>query len=345
MILDSIDALKERNGSSSQTILRHIKANYAVEENCDKKVRLAIWCLVGRKKLLLVKGKVAPVSFKVNLIDKSKKKFVKAEAKKTRGKPKVMKETDSSSQAIEVKILLQFSCRLKKLLQEFREETGSVPKPNNLVRKTKVEKKTDSSSQAIGVEIPLQLSRRPKMHQQEIPKKNCSVSKPNNLIRKHKVVNKPDSSSQAIGVEIPLELFRRPKKLLQEIPKEIGSMQKPNNLVIGETSELLVSWPLSCLDSKTVCSIDLKRLSQLKDMGNSEHYKIIKIDKSKAVTSKGTTVNLKVLMSPGSSEKTAKKVASIGTPKKPIDEITAKKQAVGKSITENGKLENTPAEK
>ena len=44
MILDSIDALKERNGLSSQTILRHIKANYAVEEDCDKKVRLAIWC-------------------------------------------------------------------------------------------------------------------------------------------------------------------------------------------------------------------------------------------------------------------------------------------------------------
>ena len=294
-----------------------------------------------------MKGKVTPVSFKVNLIDKSKKKFVKAEAKKTRGKPKVMKETDSSSQAIEVKIPLQLSCRPKKLLQEIREETGSVPKPNNLVRKTKVGKKTDSSSQAIGVEIPLQLSRRPKMHQQEIPKKNCSVSKPNNLIRKHKVVKKSDSSSQAIGVEIPLELFCRPKKLLQEILKEIGSMQKPNNLVIGESSELLVSWPLSCLDSKTVCSIDLKRLSQLKNMGNSEHYKIIKIDKSKkkVVTSKGTIVNLKLSMSPGSSEKTAKKVASIGTPKKPINEITAKKETVGKSTTENGKLENTPAEK
>ena len=86
MISAAITALKERNGSSRQAIVKYIKANYKVGENSDVHVKMALKRGVASGALMQPKGTGASGSFKLAKVapkPKAKKPAKKPAAKKT----------------------------------------------------------------------------------------------------------------------------------------------------------------------------------------------------------------------------------------------------------------------
>lgn len=65
MISAAITALKDRNGSSRQAIVKYVKANYKVGEGCDVHVKMALKRGVASGALSQPKGTGASGSFKV----------------------------------------------------------------------------------------------------------------------------------------------------------------------------------------------------------------------------------------------------------------------------------------
>ena len=65
MISQAIAALKERNGSSRQAIVKYVKGNFKVADNCDSHVKLSLKRLVVAGTLIQVKGTGASGSFKL----------------------------------------------------------------------------------------------------------------------------------------------------------------------------------------------------------------------------------------------------------------------------------------
>lgn len=110
MISTAITTLKERNGSSRQAILKYIKANNKVGDNCDRHLKMALKRGVAAGALNQVKGTGASGSFKVGKVgkgEKSKSKKVApkkssttakkpATTKKPAKKPAAKKSTSSS---------------------------------------------------------------------------------------------------------------------------------------------------------------------------------------------------------------------------------------------------------
>ena len=90
MIKAAITALKERTGSSRQAIVKYIKANYKVVDNCDVHVKLALKRGVTAGVLSQPKGTGASGSFKVVKKEEPKKKPAKKPAAK---KPAAKKPT------------------------------------------------------------------------------------------------------------------------------------------------------------------------------------------------------------------------------------------------------------
>lgn len=74
MISAAIVALKERNGSSRQAIIKYIKANYKVGDNADVHVKMALKRGVASGALAQPKGTGASGSFKVVKKAEPKKK-------------------------------------------------------------------------------------------------------------------------------------------------------------------------------------------------------------------------------------------------------------------------------
>ena len=96
MIVAAVLALKERNGSSRQAIIKYIKANYKVGETSDTHVKLALKRGVTSGTLSQTKGTGASGSFKVVKKEAPKKKpAAKKSAKKpvAAKKPSVKKST------------------------------------------------------------------------------------------------------------------------------------------------------------------------------------------------------------------------------------------------------------
>ena len=81
MIEAAIGALKERSGSSRQAILKHVMANYKVQDGASTHVKLALKRGVAGGALKQVKGTGASGSFK--LAEKPKAAKKKPAAKKT----------------------------------------------------------------------------------------------------------------------------------------------------------------------------------------------------------------------------------------------------------------------
>lgn len=93
MVVAAITTLKERNGSSRQAIVKYIKANYKVSDNCDTHIKQALKKGVTAGVLAQPKGTGASGSFKVikKAAEPKKKKPVAkkpAAAKKTTPKKK-----------------------------------------------------------------------------------------------------------------------------------------------------------------------------------------------------------------------------------------------------------------
>ena len=92
MVSAAIGALKERNGSSRQAILKYIKANYKVGDNCDSHLRIALRRLGKSGTLLHPKGTGASGSFKLpKAVPVKKPKKVKAAKKPAKKAPKKAK--------------------------------------------------------------------------------------------------------------------------------------------------------------------------------------------------------------------------------------------------------------
>jgi len=89
MIVAAISALKERKGSSRQAIVKYIRANYKVGDNCDVHAKMSLKRLTASGKLTQVKGVGASGSFKINKAAIEKKKPVAK--KKTAKKPAAKK--------------------------------------------------------------------------------------------------------------------------------------------------------------------------------------------------------------------------------------------------------------
>merc|ERR1719474_879566 len=90
MIVAAINALKERNGSSRQAIVKYVKANYKVSDNADVHIKLALKRMTTAGSLVHSKGVGASGSFKVTK---------KPAAKKPAKKPKAPKKAEAKSAA------------------------------------------------------------------------------------------------------------------------------------------------------------------------------------------------------------------------------------------------------
>ena len=100
MIVTAIGEMKDRTGSSRQSINKYIKANYKVGENLDSQLKLNLKRLVIAEKLIQVKGVGASGSFKVNkALVAPKPKAKKPAAKKPAAKKPVAKKAAAKKKA------------------------------------------------------------------------------------------------------------------------------------------------------------------------------------------------------------------------------------------------------
>ena len=91
MIIDAINSLKERKGSSRQAIAKHVKANNKVGENVDSQVKINLKRMVVAGELVQVKGTGASGSFRIAAKPKPLKKPA-AVAKKHKKEAKEVKK-------------------------------------------------------------------------------------------------------------------------------------------------------------------------------------------------------------------------------------------------------------
>ncbi|BHF80183.1 hypothetical protein SprV_0702330700 [Sparganum proliferum] len=90
MIVDAIKDLKEKNGSSRQAILKHIKAHNKIDEKvAEVHLRRALVSATAAGKLIRTKGAGASGSFKLS--EKAKKEPVAKKHVKKAAKPKTTK--------------------------------------------------------------------------------------------------------------------------------------------------------------------------------------------------------------------------------------------------------------
>ena len=92
MIEAAISALKERTGSSRQAIVKYVKANYKVGDNCDVHIKQALKRGVASGVLKQPKGVGASGSFKLAEKAKAKKPAKKPSAKKPAAKKPAAKK-------------------------------------------------------------------------------------------------------------------------------------------------------------------------------------------------------------------------------------------------------------
>ena len=106
MIVAAITALKERNGSSRQAIVKYVKANYKVGDNAEAQIKLTLKRNVVNGNLVQVKGVGASGSFKVAKKAPAKDSKKKVPAKKPASKkpaPKKAKKPAAKKTPIKAK--------------------------------------------------------------------------------------------------------------------------------------------------------------------------------------------------------------------------------------------------
>ncbi|XP_047130291.1 histone H1-delta-like isoform X1 [Hydra vulgaris] len=97
MIVDAINSLKERKGSSRQAIAKHVKANNKVGDNVDSQVKINLKRMVVAGELVQVKGVGASGSFRVAAKPKAAKKKSPAAAATVKKAKKESKEVKKST--------------------------------------------------------------------------------------------------------------------------------------------------------------------------------------------------------------------------------------------------------
>ena len=99
MITAAIVALKDRTGSSRQAIVKYIKANYKVGDNCDTHVKMALKRGVASGTLAQPKGTGASGSFKVVKKAEPKKKAAPKKKATPKKKPAAKKPAAKKTSA------------------------------------------------------------------------------------------------------------------------------------------------------------------------------------------------------------------------------------------------------
>ena len=99
MISAAIVALKDRTGSSRQAIVKYIKANYKVGDNCDVHVKMALKRGVATGALAQPKGTGASGSFKVVKKAEPKKKAAPKKKATPKKKPAAKKPAAKKTSA------------------------------------------------------------------------------------------------------------------------------------------------------------------------------------------------------------------------------------------------------
>ncbi|MBY0580056.1 MAG: histone H1/H5 family protein [Rickettsiales bacterium] len=125
MIVDAINSLKERKGSSRQAIAKHLKANNKVGDNVDSQVKINLKRMVVAGELVQVKGTGASGSFRVAAKPKAAKKPAAA-VKKPKKEAKEVKKTTPKKAAPTKKVTTK--------------EKAKKPKEKAPVKKTPVKK-------------------------------------------------------------------------------------------------------------------------------------------------------------------------------------------------------------
>lgn len=99
MIKAAIKALKERNGSSRQAIIKYIQSNYKVGSNTEVMVKRSLKNMVKNAKLVQTKGAGASGSFKLpaKAEEPKKKKPVAKKAAAPKKKPAAAKKPKSAT--------------------------------------------------------------------------------------------------------------------------------------------------------------------------------------------------------------------------------------------------------
>ncbi|XP_065644573.1 histone H1-delta-like [Hydra vulgaris] len=103
MIVDAINSLKERKGSSRQAIAKHVKANNKVGDNVDSQVKINLKRMVLAGELVQVKGVGASGSFRVAAKPKAAKKSPVATVKKAKKESKEVKKSTPKKKAAPTK--------------------------------------------------------------------------------------------------------------------------------------------------------------------------------------------------------------------------------------------------
>jgi hypothetical protein len=127
MICASITALKERTGSSRQAIVKYIKANYKVGDNCDVHVKMALKRGVTSGALAQPKGTGASGSFKV--VKKAEPKKKKPAAKKPAAKKPAAKKPAAKKSTPKKKPATKKSKSTPKKKTATKKKPSSAKKP------------------------------------------------------------------------------------------------------------------------------------------------------------------------------------------------------------------------
>lgn len=147
MIVAAITALKERNGSSRQAIVKYIKANYKVGDNCDVHVKMALKRGVVGGTLSQPKGTGASGSFKVVKKTEPKKKPAakKPAAKKPAAKkPAAKKSTPKKAK----KTTAKKASSAKKAKKPAKKAAAKKPAAKKAAAKKPAAKKTPKKKTA-----------------------------------------------------------------------------------------------------------------------------------------------------------------------------------------------------
>ncbi|XP_047130354.1 histone H1-delta-like [Hydra vulgaris] len=127
MIVDAINSLKERKGSSRQAIAKHVKANNKVGDNVDSQVKINLKRMVVAGELVQVKGVGASGSFRVAAKPKAAKKKSPAAAaatvKKAKKESKEVKKSTPKKKAAPTKKVTAAKEKAKKPKEKAAKKT------------------------------------------------------------------------------------------------------------------------------------------------------------------------------------------------------------------------------
>ncbi|XP_065643188.1 histone H1-delta-like isoform X2 [Hydra vulgaris] len=129
MIVDAINSLKERKGSSRQAIAKHLKANNKVCDNVDSQMKINLKRMVIAVELVQVKGVGASGSFRIAAKPKAAKKKSPAATVKKANERKQRSKSTPKKKAAPTKKATAAKEKAKKLKEKGKEDASEKERP------------------------------------------------------------------------------------------------------------------------------------------------------------------------------------------------------------------------